>query len=751
MVPRNFLALILVFLTATASFAQGPSVPPAFSHNPGIYSNPFQLSITHPEGGVVIRYTTNGSEPTASSPVFGGPIQIADRTDAPNVFSRIRTTPQGASGMGLISWTEPLGPVAKGTVIRAAAFRDGHASETVSGSFFVFPEGSPYRSLPLVSIIVDSLSFFGHNEGIYVAGANFSAGNNASGNYYMRGDEWEREGNFEFFGRDGRAVISQTAGYRIHGSWTRRFPQKSLRVYARGRYGANTFDFNGRLFHYRPHTSFRRLILRAGGNDIERALMRDAATQYMVSHLTSVGTQSFRSVTVFLNGEFWGWHNIRERYDQHYLSRHYGVNPDSVDMLDFHSGNRGAGRPTVEADPGDTLAYSRMAAFARNNNLAEAAAMDSMLKLIDIDSYLDFYAIQMIFGNADGVYHNHKMWRERREFNRHAPAYRDGRFRWLVVDLDQTMQIWGSTANEPTFSQIFNRSLPGNELFLNLMDNETVRRSFINRFPDMLNTALTSERTTAIIDSIAGTMRPVMGSQIRRWRIPGWIDHSSTGYWEEEVTRLRETFRSRPDAVRSMVRSHFDAGSDRTVTLTTDTAHGFIKINSMVVDPRLPGTSSQVYPWSGRYFANVPITLRGAGKPFYRIEEWIVNGTRFTDSVLTVSLSAEGPYRIEAVFVYDETYVNVAHRGASRGRPGFSVAHRVHSRSSVTFSFELPEAAGVQLRVYNLAGKEVARLENGRLSPGRHQLNWSAGGMASGVYIYRLNAGGRTLSGRLRI
>ena len=755
MESRNLLVSVFISMAAAASFSQGLTGAPKFSHNPGIYLNSFELSITYSDNGAVIKYTTNGAEPNDNSPIFSGPILITDRTDDPNVFSMIRTTPLQSADPSdpydILPWKEPYGNVAKGAVIRAAAFKNGNVSQSISGSFFVFPQNSPYRELPLVSIIVDSLSFFGHDEGIYIPGVNYK-NDNESGNYYMRSDEWERSGSFEYFDLNvnGNAVISQTVGYRIHGGWTRRAPQKSLRIYARREYGERDLDFKHKLFHYRTAASFKRLILRMGGNDFELAFLRDASAQYMLSHIKSFDTQAFRSAVVFLNGEFWGLHNIRERHDKHYLNRVYGVDSENIDLLDFYGG---VTSNTLDPGEGDTIAYSRMAAFARNNNLAEKAALDSILKLMDLDSYLDHYAIQMFLGNQDAIYNNHRLWRERVPFNRNAPVGRDGRFRWLIYDLDQIMDIWRDDGKgEPTFNLIFDPRYATSDLFISLMNNQSVKQSFINRFADLLNSAFLPERTTAVIDSIASTMRPVMDAQVKRWRNPaGWgTDYRATG-WENQIERLRNNYAVKPAVFRNTVRDYFSAGNDRSVTLKSDTAYGFIKINSMTVDSKLPRTGSQVYPWSGSYFANVPITVSGVGKPYYRIEKWIVNETEFENPVLTIDLSSEKPYTIEAVFVYDESYIGIAGQKVSRKVPHLSINHRVRSRSNVTFNFTLPKAGNVQLRVYNLAGKEVARVANGKFGSGSYQLNWKTERVASGVYIYRFKTLNRTITGKLRV
>jgi hypothetical protein len=68
---------------------------------------------------------------------------------------------------------------------------------------------------------------------------------------------------------------------------------------------------------------------------------------------------------------------------------------------------------------------------------------------------------------------------------------------------------------------------------------------------------------------------------------------------------------------------------------------------------------------------------------------------------------------------------------------------------TTTIEFALPKTAFVTLKIYNLLGKEVAKLVAEQRSAGIHKLNWDARGLASGVYLYRLEAGGFVKSRKL--
>ena len=58
-----------------------------------------------------------------------------------------------------------------------------------------------------------------------------------------------------------------------------------------------------------------------------------------------------------------------------------------------------------------------------------------------------------------------------------------------------------------------------------------------------------------------------------------------------------------------------------------------------------------------------------------------------------------------------------------------------------TIGFALPHPAHVILKIYNIAGQEVATLVNEKLAAGRFKAPWNGAGFASGVYLYRFQAG----------
>lgn len=71
---------------------------------------------------------------------------------------------------------------------------------------------------------------------------------------------------------------------------------------------------------------------------------------------------------------------------------------------------------------------------------------------------------------------------------------------------------------------------------------------------------------------------------------------------------------------------------------------------------------------------------------------------------------------------------------------------------STNLSYTLPKASNVQISVYNLQGKEVAKLVNGLYQEaGSHQVTFDAGHLPSGTYLYRITAGNYSVTKQIQL
>ncbi|MDR9366343.1 MAG: CotH kinase family protein [Balneolaceae bacterium] len=602
----------------TTEAIDDPLEEPGLSHDPGFYTTGFNLEISHSREDVTFYYTLDGSTPTEESAVYDGPISINDRSSEPNVYSTIPTNFMG----GRYGFREPDGLIPKGTVLRVKAVKEGFRPAHTTYSFFVFPEGKSKHQLPLISITTDSLNFFGDEEGIYVPGDHYD-GRDHTGNYYQRGEEWERESSFEFFDEDGEQQVSQNVGVRIHGSFTRRYAQKSLRIYARGEYGEGSINYE--IFPGQEYDEYERLVLRNSGNDQGYTMFRDAAAHEVVKHF-NMETQAYRPSVLYINGEYWGIHNIRERFDDNYLERVYGVDGDNIDYLS----NR------WEIEYGSNWPYQDMVNFIDSKDLSVEANMDSVKTLMEIDYFLDYYTAEIYFLNTDWPHGNIEFWRRHVPYDRNEPHGLDGRWRWLFYDLDAGFGF----VEDPDFDMLHYVTKPQafqdmewpNPIIRNLLENEYFKHDFINRMADHLNTSFRTDRVLDIIDRYQGQIAPEMPQFIERWHYPARITQ-----WNGFVNGMRDFAEERPGFLWQNILDHFEIESTETITVDLeDTDQGKIRVNSLLISSETPGIEDNAYPWTGTYFSGIPVTLKTDPEIGYHLSHWVVDGKQVFEQELTV-------------------------------------------------------------------------------------------------------------------
>lgn len=614
---------------------------PVFSRSGGFYKNDFELDITHPDPEAIIYYTMDGSEPDAESGIWNGPVLITDRSGLENGISMIPTTnvpPERPEG-----WLEPAGLIRKGTVIRAKAVKSGYVSSSiVTQSYFVFPEGDEFHQLPVFSLVTHPDNLFDYETGIYIPGIDGESGNMADGNFQNRGIESERQGSLEFYEEDGSLAMVNDIGYRIHGGWSRRNAQKTLRLYARSDYGENRFYH--RFLHDLPYDNYNRLLLRNSGNDWGYTMFRDALAQNLVSHL-NFETQAYRPSVLYINGEYWGIHNIRERYDKHYLERVYGVDPDSIDLL--------TGRHHPKE--GNNQHYLGMIDYAVNNDLGQSNHYEHMQTLLDVDNYLNYFSVNIYFANNDWPHNNIDFWRYQVPFDSTAGPGFDGRWRWLLFDVDRsfnfstrshTNMIEWVTARE---NERLEEEWP-NLLFLNLLENSAFKTQFLNLISDHLNTTFEPEHVKAVIGKMKEQVESEIDEHIVRWQKPSSYDewlHRDGG-----VVAMLDFADDRPEYLRTHVREHFDL-EDVSLTLNiNDESGGYITINNIDINGLTPGVPAHPYPWTGEYFQNVPVQLSAVSWPGYRFSHWEIYGEVSTGKSLNVPMSLDT--EATAYFVEEE-------------------------------------------------------------------------------------------------
>ncbi len=660
--------------------------PPVFSHPGGFYGTPFSLSLSATQPGATIVYTLDGSDPDAAnlsgitysyknqypqnpgsptgqplsrsfrSNLYAAPVAIRDRTPEANEVSRISSTYNSVPGYF------PSEPIDKAMVVRARTEKKGAlSSPVVTNTYFVRNGGLNAYPLPVISISVQEDRMFDFYQGIYVAGTDFeywrsgnpsaTAEGGSPANYHREGDEWEYPAHLELFEPSGNRVLGQNAGFRMHGAWSRAHPFKSLRIYARNEYGKGSLDYP--FFKDQESTIFKRIVLRNSGNDAYQTLFRDAALEKMVSHMR-FEIQDYQPAIMFLNGEYWGIHNIRERLDKHYLARKFGVNEEHLDILE----------DDMTVVEGDNQHYAETLNYLEQNGVLSGEQYAYILTRLDAESYIDYMVAQIFIVNTDWPGNNIKYWRLRTpEYLPGAAPGRDGRWRWMLFDADFGFGIYTSsdyTKNMMTFcTQTNGPSWPNPPwstlLFRKMLENSTFRNEFVVRFCDQLNTAFRPEVVKALINSIKTTIEPEMDRQVRRWKMPG-----SLSSWNNYVGVMLNFADFRPAYTRTHLRQYFGLSGDYTLTVdVSDPGQGYVIVNTIPLTKETKGVSENPYPWQGTYFRNIPLRLEAVAAAGYEFVHWECNQTTCAEPVVQLTPSENCSYK--AVFMKSTKQEEIIH------------------------------------------------------------------------------------------
>ena len=686
--------------TSNTTAAYESLIPaPVFSRSEGFYQTGFDLELSSVQGSVIL-YTLDGSEPdpaytggatytvmndypdgpllqkSFSSLTYEGPIQLSSRVGEPNTISEITSAFNGFFRPGS-EWELPDGEVLKASVVRARAFKQGSIpSPVITKTYFIGEDIDHRHSLPVVTLATTEKGLFDYNDGIYVPGRTFAdwrkprptarVSGSTPANYQRSGPQWELPAHISLFEPGGELAFSQNVGIRIHGGWSRAHRQKALRVYARNEYDENSsvayplFPGHQKQGGGGELADFKRFILHNSGQDNGLTMFRDAMAQSLIAH-TGIDTQAYRPVVVYLNGEYWGIHNIRERYNHHYVATNYDLDPDEIVILE-------ANASLVEGLPADRLHYTQLQSYtatqATNGTINQPGILETIEAGMDLDNLIHHYSAQIYYSNIDWPLNNLRWWRYKGEPDPDRHGH-DGRWRWMLYDTDHGFGLfvtdgWGGYNNDYRYDTVahalskgqllWSNPLWATSLFRSLLVNDAFRERFINTFADHLNSSFKPERIIPRIDEMQAVLAPEYPEHARRWNQPSTFwDGGDT--WEEKVQVLRDFANNRIPYIRQHLDHHFSLGGTGSVTVDiSPESTGQVRVNTLTIAPGEIGMGNNPYPWTGTYFRNVPITLSAEPGTGYRFLEWRdPQGQTFANTP-TLSLDPFGQTSLVAVF-----------------------------------------------------------------------------------------------------
>jgi len=536
-----------------------------FSQEAGFYPGTVFVELNTANPVDAIRYTLDGSFPDQSSDLYAGPIYLSSST-----------------------------------TVRARSYTSQNLASPISSNSYFINEDS--LTLPAISISTSDAYLNDNTIGMYVIGTNGITGNCIDTTVNFNQD-WERPVNLEYFLPSGEQVISQVVGVKINGGCSRNVPSKSFAVYAREKYGKSRMEYP--FFPNKDIPEYKNLVLRNSGNDYYFCYMRDGFMQSLIADETDIDYQSYQPVRMYINGNYWGILNMREKLNEHYLAYNHGVDPDSVDMIESNY-------IVIEGSDED---YVDMMNFLRTHDMTLPENYEYLCSQMDMNQFIDYYIAQIYYENEDWPFHNIKCWR---------PQTDAGKWRWLLFDTDYGFGRWPKSGN--TVHYAFMDNWEPNEIAATLQYNDEFLDEFTQRFAARLNTTFASERVLHIMDSLVNNLDTEMHLHIARWGSP-WAHY----HWKDKIEVMEEFALGRGALMYQQIDAQFSM--EGTIALTLGSANqmtGKVTLHDIPLDSAITAT----------LFRNVPIRLQAAPKSGFRFSHWS-GASSSTNPEITLTLSQD--------------------------------------------------------------------------------------------------------------
>ena len=648
-----------------------------FSHESGFYGESFDLRVKVPEG-YTLYYTDDSSSPTDGSKEFPSTgLRIRDRSGDNNVYSGMYmgTIEQCYEGYSK-AWGYAHSTVDKCTVLRFLLVSDeGDESAVVTKSYFVgsqfTSETGGYKNMSVVSLVSDPANFFGTEDG------NSNALFTNSQYWKKTSADNERPANFAYFNADKEYSFDQNIGVRLHGTSTRGYNQKSLTLFARRSYGAGKF-----IKPILGVSDCGSLVLRTDG----ATKLQEGFLQSFVSD-RAVSTSNYEPTVVFLDGEYYGVFNLMERFSEDYVEAHYGIDSDNVYIV-----KKGESSDAEGNIPEAMTSYIATFRKLLNADLSVDRNWQALLKAVDLQSLVDYIAIQIILGNMDWSFaQNIAVWRTADpSLEDPANPYADGKWRFVLYDLDFAAGCWNAVENwrgravtnynEKTNSFTAGMPFAGDGVsampqIINLMKNAQFVEKFVLAFEDLCNVNFAPETAVPKTEAAIARIQSAMTKHFQRFGAPvkayqsGSVEGKDDTYWKVktyfggytvypttvspevwagEMQFLVTFFRDRV----TYARAHMAAfcgltGETVNVRISSDGASGTVLLNGATRLALTVGESASCI-----YYTDYALNVTAVAPDGYTFAGWTVNGAALSSlTAETVKLTATKDCELTAHFV----------------------------------------------------------------------------------------------------
>lgn len=439
--------------------------PPTASTPSGAYSAALSIELC---GEGEVHYTLDGTAPDASSPVYTSPI-TAD---------------------GIVS-------------VRAVCVSGGRTSAEADFTYLVNIE----HAYPVVNVAIKQ-EYLDGDEGVL--------------NHIDHEYEHEAFVSLSGAGEEGFAV---PCGFKLHGNDSKKGDKQNFQLRFRSAYGMSKLEY--KVFPNRDQECYNSLILKGGSEDYPFCGLRDELCTGLVDGVTSLSVQAYRPVVLYLNGQYWGFYWLRERFDSTMFANSLGVSEDSVNIIKTYG---------LAASCGTNEDFLALIEYCKTHDLKQQDCFNYVMNRVDITNLMDWYICRSYFADQDLA--NVRMYNS---------TEGDGKWRWCFYDLD-----WSFFVNA---EDSMNRTMPGDgnhAIILALLKNPEFKDLFLKRYAYLMQAVLNERAILARVNELAAIMEPEIQRDRDRWGL-------TVEAWRYNLDVLRAFVRdgNRDKAVLKSIKNYF--------------------------------------------------------------------------------------------------------------------------------------------------------------------------------------------------
>lgn len=589
-----------------------------FSHPAAFYSDNIVVELSAADGAE-IYFTTDGSDPVIKPGLlYTKPIEI-------NAGSEVQAT-----------------------TVKAISVIDGEAGKIHTRSYITGTDVEErFSDDTLVFVLsTDPYNLYDYEYGIAVPGKIYDdyvkdhpgeeIPYNAPGNYYMTGRESERDMYVEVFENDGDNVISQAAGVRVVGGYSRVVDQKSFKLIARKEYDPENGKFKYAFFDDAltedgvPISEYDRIVLRNGANDREFAGVRDELSQQLARDYGFPCTQSTTPCAVFLNGEYYGFSWLHQNFNEDYLATQFGGNKDqygiieNIEIPEFEEGE------IIDQYHTDYLAMTEYF----DKDLTNDKIFEEFCKLVDVENLMQYYCMQVYISNKDWPGNNFKAFRYYpAEGEEITSEFMDGRWRYLFFDAEYAWSLYGETPRLKTLSDLLtgNHMSGESKALIALLKRKDMQKLFATTMSDLMAYAFSADHVNEVLDDLIAESDPEQMYALERGIVSEW---ANKGSFADSRSQIRDFAEKRRSVILTQMIDLFD------MTILYDVSVS----GAAGADVYLNTQKTQKGTVYGSYFSECDVEIRAEMHDGYKFVKWVINDVEYTtpEMMITSDMAVDG-------------------------------------------------------------------------------------------------------------